>query len=887
MSIFEKESSNFQNRNYREHLNRNWEAGNDAFDMMTKRIAKKGTQGADEVSLARVDVHGKEYHTLSGRLDDVQGTAEGAYKIAASKADKNVIEEKLSQMSLAPETFENLVELKNKYPNGATGLFVTADTGHKWIFSNGQWKDAGFLQTGLADRSVSPKFIDKVSFANIDNSAFDWKSATAWTAGKFSANNDGSVDLTSSFDISANGDSGIIVSGLIDQLNDDFYINIDGVPTKSDNKRSIDIYLMDALGQNFLRGSLMSLPTSTEFKNTIKLTKTELAKDGITSKIYLLVAVHAGDSVRFKMSLSNETYITNMTDIADKVVNADKLESSKLRKEWLARWGEENNKNILTHDENSIYFKQNTSGDAGFYLINEVDNSRDVYITLNIRTNSNVSIYFTDANLTIVGRQLGELFNTEDRYKIISFKVPKDQLKAKNIGDNPKLLVATHAPGTVVDIKDINISNSVGNSKVTQKITDLYEEIGGVSNVVVGNVNALEGTTSIEKVHLVAQNTAVDAVGQAIKRITVLVSKVGDLDFYVGTIDQNNLLVDSSKYTLSAKNVGVNTFAVNIPIQKGQRLFLDLSSGNAEIFAQTKLSEKAIVQDENHMSETAGYSGMIFYESDCAVPFEYVYGAKPQNQVLEEHESKINAIETSVNDLEAKSNKLLISNAKGEKFKLKVSNDGDLQIVNLVPKKVAIFGNSLTKNTGGIGMCATDQYHDYYYYVTEYIKSKNQSVQINDRLNIAEWESATNTNDRNAVFERLIKPVLSADTDLVILQVTDNVNTDAKKATYANDTKELLKNILSVSPKATIFWIVGWFASQDLIDIVKKACSDVGATEINIKDLNTVENQGKMGETITGIDGTTWQVTNPGAAAHPGNAGMKAIADRVIAHFDF
>ena len=109
----------------------------------------------------------------------------------------------------------------------------------------------------------------------------------------------------------------------------------------------------------------------------------------------------------------------------------------------------------------------------------------------------------------------------------------------------------------------------------------------------------------------------------------------------------------------------------------------------------------------------------------------------------------------------------------------------------------------------------------------------------------------------------------------------------SKKATYANDTKELLKNILSVSPKVTIFWIVGWFASQDLIDIVKKACSDVGATEINIKDLNTVENQGKMGETITGIDGTTWQVTNPGAAAHPGNAGMKAIADRVIAHFDF
>lgn len=152
MSIFEKESSNFQNRNYREHLNRNWEAGNDAFDMMTKRIAKKGTQGADEVSLARVDVHGKEYHTLSGRLDDVQSTAEGAYKIAVSKADKNVIEEKLSQMSLVPEAFDNVETLKSKYPNGKTGIFITIDTGHKWIYSNQAWVDAGVYQSeGLTE----------------------------------------------------------------------------------------------------------------------------------------------------------------------------------------------------------------------------------------------------------------------------------------------------------------------------------------------------------------------------------------------------------------------------------------------------------------------------------------------------------------------------------------------------------------------------------------------------------------------------------------------------------------------------------------------------------------------------------------------------------------
>ena len=128
MGIFEKEEQMFQNRNYRDHLDRNWEAGNDAFDMMTKRIEKKGVQSSDEVALARVDIHGKEHHSLSGRIDDLQGTAESAYKLVGQKADKNLIEDKLSKMSLVPETFENLVALKEKYPNGATGLFVTADT---------------------------------------------------------------------------------------------------------------------------------------------------------------------------------------------------------------------------------------------------------------------------------------------------------------------------------------------------------------------------------------------------------------------------------------------------------------------------------------------------------------------------------------------------------------------------------------------------------------------------------------------------------------------------------------------------------------------------------------------------------------------------------------
>lgn len=64
------------------------------------------------------------------------------------------IEDKLAQMSLEPEVFENEAALKSKYPNGAVGLMLTVDTGHKWIWINGAWKDCGVYQAAGMDPEV-------------------------------------------------------------------------------------------------------------------------------------------------------------------------------------------------------------------------------------------------------------------------------------------------------------------------------------------------------------------------------------------------------------------------------------------------------------------------------------------------------------------------------------------------------------------------------------------------------------------------------------------------------------------------------------------------------------------------------------------------------------
>lgn len=57
-----------------------------------------------------------------------------------------------------PEAFENEAALKAKYPNGKSGIMVTVDTGHKWLWANSTWTDAGVYQSvGIADGSVGWK----------------------------------------------------------------------------------------------------------------------------------------------------------------------------------------------------------------------------------------------------------------------------------------------------------------------------------------------------------------------------------------------------------------------------------------------------------------------------------------------------------------------------------------------------------------------------------------------------------------------------------------------------------------------------------------------------------------------------------------------------------
>ena len=69
----------------------------------------------------------------------------------------SAINQRLSKMKTNPIAVANAGELTTNYPNGADGIFITVDTGHKWAYLDGAWKDCGSYQAvGIENSELDP-----------------------------------------------------------------------------------------------------------------------------------------------------------------------------------------------------------------------------------------------------------------------------------------------------------------------------------------------------------------------------------------------------------------------------------------------------------------------------------------------------------------------------------------------------------------------------------------------------------------------------------------------------------------------------------------------------------------------------------------------------------
>lgn len=238
----------------------------------------------------------------------------------------------------------------------------------------------------------------------------------------------------------------------------------------------------------------------------------------------------------------------------------------------------------------------------------------------------------------------------------------------------------------------------------------------------------------------------------------------------------------------------------------------------------------------------------------------------------------------------------IYTNPNGNKVVFGVGENNVLVAIPVVPSKTLFFGNSLLlgMNTTSAnhqyvyGMCATAPDKDYCHLVMNTITGIKSSATY-DRVHGAQFESLGTSDSFSALWNTTantytgqpLKNSFANDLDLIIIQISDNINTADKQTAFAANVDMLLQNIRNASPNARLLWVYGWFSNADTNAIILSACQKWGIESLNIHPYNTTANQGVSGQSYIDGNGNTQTVSNTWIT-HPGDNGFSAIADAII-----
>ena len=116
--------------------------------------------------------------------------------------------------------------------------------------------------------------------------------------------------------------------------------------------------------------------------------------------------------------------------------------------------------------------------------------------------------------------------------------------------------------------------------------------------------------------------------------------------------------------------------------------------------------------------------------------------------------------------------------------------------------------------------------------------------------------------------------------DLVTIQLGENVN---DTVTYEEDYEELINYIHKYAPHAQIIAIDDFWSGDDKSTLKEKAANNTGADFVSLSLIKgNPEYQCGIDTTVYDSEGRAHIVKHDGVAAHPGDKGMKYIADVVI-----
>ena len=191
------------------------------------------------------------------------------------------------------------------------------------------------------------------------------------------------------------------------------------------------------------------------------------------------------------------------------------------------------------------------------------------------------------------------------------------------------------------------------------------------------------------------------------------------------------------------------------------------------------------------------------------------------------------------------------------------------------------IGNSITMH--GIsdvwhaeyGMAASAPEQDYYHIVCKYLEKKNGTIN-SVAYNYSVWE--VQSHDRSETWEFLDRYLVQG-IDLITVQLSENVYDMTE---FSADFRSLIDHIMEITPDAMII-VVDDFWSTEKHDLKADICKEKECPFADLSDIRGIEYYyAGIGETVYGEDGLPHVIEHDGVARHPGDEGMKEIAERII-----
>lgn len=766
------------------------------------------------------------------------------------------------------------------------------------------WKDGEIIKAQSLNDSINPN--------NVRDTYTDDVNISGWNGPTAFASSNHEITFTGK-----TGNSGILIPVDVPSdvtLDTDMYLNFTYNTSRVDSPAASFGFLLAKDDSSLFNTTAKLVQVSQNMMPTNISAKVNLKKLGYTdipSHYNILVSIGSDYSVTIKDLYFNKTGSSQPLQEEIKTMDSSEFENGAVDLSSYTKWADTAaivqllTDNTLLMSQKYVSSSVNTSQDWGIRFPLNWDTKSDLYITIDATFSDAIGInllnYTTGASTSLSANEFMTADGVYENYNgTKSFWIHADKLSRLGInGTNGFLLLSHHLDGWF-NIKSISISTKPGYATDKQTVSSVLENTSLRMQNTFGQNPELIAKSSTAVVNAYAglnYGTPVNAPTfketTRLKEVKVFSPLDTTVNFRIGTIDQNSLLVNNTQNLVGiAVKKGMNTIRFErsaVFIGPGQRVFVTLNE--LGLYAPTDnlpSFSRSLICDNTHYLDDGAYTGYQLYQTDNIIPFSYTLVEKNIKNKINDVATATQAVSDSVQDLLPLKKNLFVKSPSGQKFILMVDNNGNLMAKSSVPTNVVVVGNSLTYNWGNFGLAASNPTLDWYAHVKEYIAGINPNAVFN-RFGLGDWESATSTADRDTVFNNEMKPALSANTDLVIIQLGDNINTSEKNATFGNDAKKLIQNIKSVSPKATVVWVATWYQSyQNITTDVQSACESEGATYVAI---HSIPYQGGtssyIGATQKDADGNTRTIDNSGRASHPGDKGHQLIADEVIRNFDF